>query len=88
MRLLTLPRRRILSGLVCASVLVASFAFAAAVPPVARTSSTIRTTSSAVIASICISSESVPYSSSYSALVVFQGSLPGLRAGMKPAPST
>ncbi len=62
-------------------------ALAAAVPPVASTSSTMRTTSSAPNASEWTSSESVPYSRSYVTDVVSHGSLPGLRAGTKPAPS-
>src|SRR5690348_10677234 len=39
-------------------------------------------------ASACISSASIPYSSTYSALTVSLGSLPGLRAGTNPTPSS
>ena len=55
-----------------------SRAVAAAVPPVAITSSTISTRSPGAIASRWISSRSVPYSSSYSSRSISHGSLPGL----------
>ena len=51
---------------------------AAAVPPVASTSSTISTRSPGWMASRWISSLSVPYSSSYSSRATAHGSLPGL----------
>ena len=61
---------------------------AAMVPPVASRSSTISTRWPRRMASACISSVSVPYSRAYSALMAFHGSLPGLRMGTKPAPSS
>ena len=61
-------------------------AAAAAVPPVASTSSTIRTRSPGLMPSRCSSIVAVPYSSSYSSAIVSDGSLPALRMGTKPAP--
>ena len=63
-----------------------SVAVALAVPPVARTSSTISTRSPGATASLWISSVAVPYSSPYSDASVSQGSLPFFRTGMNPAP--
>ena len=63
-----------------------SVAVALAVPPVARTSSTIRTRSPGAMESVCTSSWAVPYSRSYSRLSVVHGSLPALRTGTNPAP--
>jgi hypothetical protein len=63
-----------------------SSAVALAVPPVARTSSTIRTRSPGATASLWISSVAVAYSSEYSAASVSHGSLPFLRTGTNPAP--
>ena len=63
-----------------------SSAVAREVPPVARTSSTIRTRSPGATASRWISSVAVPYSSSYWAASVSQGSLSTLRTGTNPAP--
>ena len=63
-----------------------STAVAAAVPPVASTSSMIRIRSPGWIASRWISSLSVPYSSWYSSRTTAHGSLPALRTGTKPAP--
>ena len=54
---------------------------AAAVPPVASTSSTTRTRSSGWMASRWISSLSAPYSSWYSSRTTAHGSLPALRTG-------
>src|SRR3954452_14792902 len=61
---------------------------ARAVPPVASRSSWTRTRAPCATASVCSSSASVPYSSTYSARTVSCGSLPGLRASTKPAPSS
>ena len=61
-------------------------AVAAAVPPVASTSSTIRIRSPGWMASRWISSLSEPYSSWYSSRTTAHGSLPGLRTGTNPAP--
>ena len=60
---------------------------ASAVPPVARTSSTINTRAGGAHASAWISSVSVPYSRSYVSRRVTLGSFPGFLTGMKPAPS-
>src|SRR5262249_24634447 len=60
---------------------------ALAVPPVASTSSWIRTRWPFTIASACTSSESNPYSSAYFAATVRHGSLPGFLAATKPQPS-
>src|SRR3954469_7549897 len=59
-----------------------------AVPPVASRSSWTSTRAPLATASVCSSSASVPYSSWYSARTVAAGSLPGLRASTKPAPSS
>src|SRR3954470_21460151 len=59
-----------------------------AVPPVASRSSWTSTRAPLATASVCSSSASVPYSSRYSARTVSLGSLPGLRARTKPAPSS
>ena len=56
----------------------------AAVPPVASRSSCTSTRAPAGRASACTSSASTPYSSWYSTDAVSRGSLPGLRARMKP----
>src|SRR6059036_3995216 len=64
-----------------------SLAAAAAVPPVASTSSTTRTRSPALTASLCISSASVPYSRAYSTRPRSAGSFPGFRIGTSPASS-
>src|SRR3954465_11997330 len=61
---------------------------ARAVPPVASRSSCTSTRAPCATASVCSSSASVPYSSRYSARTVSLGSLPGLRARTKPAPSS
>src|SRR3954454_2812298 len=61
---------------------------ARAVPPVASRSSWTSTRRPGEIASECSSRRSVPYSSSYSAVTVSRGSLPGLRARTKPASSS
>src|SRR4051794_19885542 len=61
---------------------------ARAVPPVASRSSCASTRAPCATASVCSSSASVPYSSRYSARTVSCGSLPGLRARTKPAPSS
>ncbi len=60
----------------------------AAVPPVASRSSCSSTRAPSASASACISSASTPYSRMYSADTVSCGSLPGLRAGTKPTPSS
>src|SRR5207248_101236 len=59
---------------------------ARAVPPVAITSSTTSTRWPGRMASRCTCRTSLRYSSGYSTLVVFQGSLPALRIGTNPAP--
>src|SRR5438552_10392685 len=58
-----------------------------AVPPVARTSSTTRARSPSRSASSWTSTQSVPYSRSYTWRRVPAGSFPFLRTGTKPAPS-
>src|SRR5262245_53714362 len=63
-----------------------SCAVAWAVPPVASTSSTIRTRSPGPTASRWTSRVAVPYSSAYSAASVSHGSLSALRTGTNPAP--
>src|SRR5436190_21117877 len=63
-------------------------AAAADVPPVASKSSTSTTRSPAVTASVCISISAWPYSSEYLAVAVMNGSLPRLRIGTKPRPSS
>jgi hypothetical protein len=60
-----------------------SCAAALADPPVASKSSTTKTLVPGVIASLCISSLFVPYSSEYSTLIFSAGSLLGLRIGSK-----
>src|ERR1700736_2671023 len=61
-------------------------AVAAAVPPVASTSSTTSTRSPGLNASVCTSIVAVPYSSWYDSEYVAAGSLPCLRTGTNPAP--
>src|SRR6266508_217117 len=59
---------------------------ASTVPPVARTSSWMRTRAPWGIMSGCSSSAFCPYSRAYVALIVSGGSFPGRRAGTKPQP--
>ncbi len=61
-----------------------SFAAAIAVPEVATKSSTRSIFCPSFIASLCISTLSFPYSSSYSSLSTSDGSFPGFLIGMNP----
>src|SRR5882762_1392517 len=61
---------------------------AAIVPPVASRSSTTRTCWPLPMPSSWMASTSRPYSSSYSSSITAAGSLPFLRTGTKPAPSS
>jgi len=58
------------------------------VPPVARTSSSNKTFSPLLKASLCISMVAMPYSKEYSSESVCHGSLPFLRIGVNPQPSS
>src|SRR5215472_6375946 len=65
-----------------------STAAAAEVPPVASKSSTSTTRSPSLTASVCISTSASPYSNEYLAISVLYGSLPRLRIGTNPTPSS